>query len=310
VKTDTEAIKTDTTQIKQDASQVESLVQQIGFLRLQLSAASEDDGRTQHLQRFLDQSTSYAETVVDAIEDDESPSEHLAETGEILENPEASVGPAGPTYGSVNGEVPSDSMPPDIAESDTHVSRTYTPVNSQSQRPAGRLTGVESEQIQKQEEMQDAPSTSKPESYTGFTIRDEYLVLNSARIRGSLPRKELIKLNNALTIKVEGKRPPTRIWPTDTDPSKWRGTASEIETLLDQGAYVHYKDPLTNEDILKIEMRNARPDIVEALLRHGAQLNVSDAKILPLRAAYENWTDLAKVALASGASPNTTARKL
>jgi len=81
VRTDTKAIKMDNTQIKQDMSQIEGLVQQIGFLRLQLSAASEDDGRMQHLQRFLDQSTSYAETVVDAIEDDESTSESLAEPG-------------------------------------------------------------------------------------------------------------------------------------------------------------------------------------------------------------------------------------
>jgi ankyrin repeat protein len=305
VKTDTKAIKMDTTQIKQDTSQIEGLVQQIGFLRLQLSAVSEDGGRKLHLQRFLDQSTSYAETVVDAIEDDESTSESLTEPGEILENSEIPVASGGPAYGSVNGDIQNESVQQGIAGSDTAFLRTYTPVNSQPQRLEMTSNDVEPEQIQNQDEASDTPSTSTSKPYTGFTLRHEATIARSARIRNSSNRKEVAKLNEALAIAVVGSRLLTRIRATDTDTSKWRGSASQIEALLDQGADVHYKDPRRNEDILEIEMRNPRPDVVKVLLRHGATIYAADAEYMLFRAAEENWTELAKVALASGASSDT-----
>jgi hypothetical protein len=74
VKEDVAEIKADTAQIpsiKQDTSQIEGLVQQIALLRLQLSEPSRNDAKAQHLQNFLDQSTTYAESVYDEIEDEE-----------------------------------------------------------------------------------------------------------------------------------------------------------------------------------------------------------------------------------------------
>ena len=62
-------MKDDTTQIRQDTSQIDMLVQQIEDLRIQLGASPMEDARAQLLQRFLDQSSTYAETVVDPTED-------------------------------------------------------------------------------------------------------------------------------------------------------------------------------------------------------------------------------------------------
>lgn len=84
VKEDVADVKADTAQIpsiKQDTAQIEGLVQQIGLLRLQLDSGPMNDAKARHLQMFLDQSTSYAETVIDAIEDEEyhvQPSKALA----------------------------------------------------------------------------------------------------------------------------------------------------------------------------------------------------------------------------------------
>jgi hypothetical protein len=74
VKEDVAEVKANTAQIpsiKQDTSQIEGLVQQITLLRLQLSEPSRNDAKAQHLQNFLDQSTTYAESVYDEIEDEE-----------------------------------------------------------------------------------------------------------------------------------------------------------------------------------------------------------------------------------------------
>jgi hypothetical protein len=71
VKTDTTAILDDRAQIpsiKQDTSQIATLVQEIGFLRLQLNEASMHDAKAQQMQRFLDESSSYAETVIDEVD--------------------------------------------------------------------------------------------------------------------------------------------------------------------------------------------------------------------------------------------------
>lgn len=57
--------------IKQDTAHIESLVQQIGFLRLQLERPSMQDDRNLPLMRFLEESASYAESIVDPFGDDE-----------------------------------------------------------------------------------------------------------------------------------------------------------------------------------------------------------------------------------------------
>jgi len=208
----------------------------------------------------------------------------------------------------VNGDVQNESVQQEIAGSDTASLRTYTPVNSQPQRLEMASNDVEPEQIQKQEEASDTPSTSKSKPYTGFTLRHEATIAKSARVRNSSNRKEVAKLDKAFAIAVVGKSPLARIWATDTDTSKWRGSASQIEARLDQGADVHYKDPLRNEDILKIEMRDPRLAVVKVLLRHGATIDAADAEYMLFRAAFQDlgdWTELAKAALASGASPDT-----
>lgn len=71
VRTDTTAILDNTAQIpsiKQDTSQIATLVQEIGFLRLQLNETSVHDAKAQQMQRFLDESSTYAETVIDEVD--------------------------------------------------------------------------------------------------------------------------------------------------------------------------------------------------------------------------------------------------
>jgi ankyrin repeat protein len=73
IEEDVSAIKQDTAQIstvKQDTSQIAFLVDEIQRLRDQVTRSEERDGRRLVLERFLDESTSYAETVVDIAEDD------------------------------------------------------------------------------------------------------------------------------------------------------------------------------------------------------------------------------------------------
>lgn len=92
---DTTAIRVETARIagiKQDTSQIETLVQQIGLLRLQLRAEAEVDGKTQHFQRFLDQSKSYAKSVADAINEEDkrvSISATFAESRSAMDDMEA-----------------------------------------------------------------------------------------------------------------------------------------------------------------------------------------------------------------------------
>jgi len=67
----TAAIKADTEDIKQDTQQIDSLVQEIAFLRLQISqlpVRQESGSAGLTLQRFLDETSSYAESVVDIAE--------------------------------------------------------------------------------------------------------------------------------------------------------------------------------------------------------------------------------------------------
>jgi hypothetical protein len=73
VKSEVAEVKADTAQIpsiKQDTSQIEGLVQQIGLLRVQLENIHMNDAKARHLQMFLDQSTTYAETVMDSIHEE------------------------------------------------------------------------------------------------------------------------------------------------------------------------------------------------------------------------------------------------
>jgi hypothetical protein len=66
IRTGAEEIKTDTITIKRDTSQIAGLVQEIGLLRLQISHLEDHGGRGNVLlERFLAQSTTYAESVVD-----------------------------------------------------------------------------------------------------------------------------------------------------------------------------------------------------------------------------------------------------
>jgi hypothetical protein len=73
VKSEVAEVKADTAHIpsiKQDTSQIDGLVQQIGLLRLQLENIHMKDAKARHLQMFLDQSTTYAETVIDSIHEE------------------------------------------------------------------------------------------------------------------------------------------------------------------------------------------------------------------------------------------------
>lgn len=72
IKAETSAIKKDTSyipSIKQDTSQIAGLIKEIGFLRLQVcDRRLEDSDRGIMLQRFLEESSSYAESAVDPAE--------------------------------------------------------------------------------------------------------------------------------------------------------------------------------------------------------------------------------------------------
>jgi hypothetical protein len=69
IKAGTTAIKADTEEIKQDTQQINILVQEIAFLRLQVSQLKRESGSAGvTLQRFLDETSSYAESAVDATD--------------------------------------------------------------------------------------------------------------------------------------------------------------------------------------------------------------------------------------------------
>lgn len=69
IKAETTAIKADTEEIKQDTQQISILVQEIAFLRLQVSQLKRESGNAGvTLQRFLDETSSYAESAVDATD--------------------------------------------------------------------------------------------------------------------------------------------------------------------------------------------------------------------------------------------------
>lgn len=69
IKAGTTAIKADTEEIKQDTQQINILVQEIAYLRLQVSQLKRESGSAGiTLQRFLDETSSYAESAVDATD--------------------------------------------------------------------------------------------------------------------------------------------------------------------------------------------------------------------------------------------------
>lgn len=72
IKAQTTAIKADTEDIKQDTQQISGLVEEIALLRLQVSQLKQENGSAGvTLQRFLDETSSYAESVIDATELDQ-----------------------------------------------------------------------------------------------------------------------------------------------------------------------------------------------------------------------------------------------
>lgn len=72
IKAQTTAIKADTEDIKQDTQQISGLVEEIALLRLQVSQLKQESGSAGvTLQRFLDETSSYAESVIDATELDQ-----------------------------------------------------------------------------------------------------------------------------------------------------------------------------------------------------------------------------------------------
>jgi hypothetical protein len=87
VRTDAEEIKTDTIIIKQDTSQIAGLMQEIGLLRLQILHLEDHGGRWNVLlERFLAQSTTYEESIVNtgdfnAVEFRRDPASLILEEG-------------------------------------------------------------------------------------------------------------------------------------------------------------------------------------------------------------------------------------
>lgn len=148
VKADTTAIRAETAQIpsiKKDTAQIELLVQEIGFLRLQLNASSAGDARAQHLQRFLDQSTTYAETVIDSLDLEERPvsshSDRLqrATDNMAIDSPQSPVAGSGSANTSDYDEAPYEiSLPPWLTEflniKDTRVTLPITAEETQVSR--------------------------------------------------------------------------------------------------------------------------------------------------------------------------------
>jgi hypothetical protein len=73
IKDDTAEIREDTAHIKQDTAQIATLIQEINFLRLQVSQLEDRGGtRSLLLERFLADSNSYAESVIDVTDQEAS----------------------------------------------------------------------------------------------------------------------------------------------------------------------------------------------------------------------------------------------
>jgi len=110
IKAETSAIKKDTSEIpsiKQDTIQIASLIQEIGFLRMQVSGLRHEDSNGGILlQRFLDESTTYAESAVDSAEFQSTQVDNKMLLGDIGEDGDFS--PSTPSSTAASPPIPSE----------------------------------------------------------------------------------------------------------------------------------------------------------------------------------------------------------
>jgi hypothetical protein len=123
VRSDTEAIRADTANIsaiRQDTAHIESLVQQIGLLRLHLERTSIQDDRNLPLRRFLDQSTSYAESLADPFGDETDAFQDIPAQVVASNEPGPGRSPAEWSVAEASSEIAHLISSPDLQHSELH----------------------------------------------------------------------------------------------------------------------------------------------------------------------------------------------
>jgi ankyrin repeat protein len=312
VKEDTEAIKTDTIIIKQDTSQIAGLVQEIGLLRLQISHLEDHGGSGGLLlERFLAQSTTYAESVADtgdfdAVEFRRDPASLMPEEGGAsdLESTHASDDLDEPDrareiHSRHNREQSQQTSPfpmrqplplaaaPIVPQArDAHGLRPpdHFPVDLPADPPKGGNPLIS---------QSNEPKGRKPQSQL-----DRKAIEIAARARGKLSEDEKRQLDKELLLLLEGNQNWRSAVP-GANFFNWNnvGTLSEVMALLDRGADPSAQtgagEALKNIQCpaLLIEIKSARRlEVIQLLLSRGADANGEGNNYYdsPLHAAASN----------------------
>ena len=328
VRTDTEAIRDDTANIPaimQDTAHIKSLVQQIGFLRLQLERASLQDDRDLPLRRFLDQSTSIAESIADPFGDEMDPFHNVpepvasSEAGSARRSIERSAAEESPEIAHITSftepqraELHPDSNPRTDHNRLAHRAKgSIGPGTSQSsatQLPEATL--MVSSLIDEADDMSmpDEPRTV----LRGKIRRDEQAVKATASRRSLLTEKQKNELDRRLAGELTGSIPSIdNYYYIGEDNPKENAPDYLVATLLDLGADVNGTIN-TGRSLLQAEMSKASPrsTVVRLLLTRGATLDQFTARQLLLCAIFLSGVKgkiakkFAEVALNNGVSPS------
>jgi ankyrin repeat protein len=284
----------DTTNIKQDTSQIASLVQEMGLLRLQISQLEDrGGGGGVLLDRFLAESTIYAESVADTedfrvVEVKQNPTSTILEEGDRSDSEatrisddldlEGQAAEIQPRQGIGQPSPPPMQDPLPVALSQMPVTDRDVDLSSLSDiLPTGPPIIPP-----KVEQVSDRPHNKLKEPKALLQPDLEAMkVASVARVKLSGDKKQ--RLDEKLLLLLEGKPEGAQnVWrailPRDFHVKF--GAFSEVQALLDSGADPNVRkragiqSKRQGDNALMIELVNARRNrIIRLLLSRGADMN-------------------------------------
>ncbi|KAJ9602501.1 hypothetical protein H2200_013044 [Cladophialophora chaetospira] len=313
--------------IRQDTSHIEGLVRDIGLLRLQLEAAPMQDAKAQHLERFLDQSATYAETVIWEDVDESSAMNPFHDPLSSVDQGawlNASTNPWGnashPGNTSYQGawiNTPTNplgnTLPPGNA--------SYQPSTSTYQtNPAANVS------TDTMEELRNSILLSATPTRLPLPYRDDRAILRAAMLRQNLDSREATRLDKELENHVRnlldrGADPHAAFsFSNSRDQStlgeKWGGCRSwdfarrvpMIELLLRRGLTCK---PAEVPGWLDLAASCGNKDLASGLLDSGVDVNAGLAEGTPaiIYAARLGHTALVRLLLDRGATATDEALK-